>query len=43
MEKDAAVDRAGGRICVIKSDLLSKKRVCGVIRGWMLGGIWRCS
>ena len=31
-KKDEALDRVGGRICATKSDLLSKKIVCGVIR-----------
>lgn len=40
-EKDEVVDKAEGRLWVTKSDLLSKKKVCGVIRGWIPGGIWR--
>ena len=39
MKKDEAVDEVGGKIWGTKSDLLSKNKVCGVIRGWMLGGI----
>ena len=42
-KKDEAVDRVGGRMWVTKSDLLSRKIVCGVIKGRMLGGIWMSS
>ena len=31
-KKDEIVDRVGGRIWTSKSDLLSEKIVCGVIR-----------
>ena len=33
IQKDESVDRIGGRIWATKLDLLSRKIVCGVIKG----------
>ena len=39
-KEDETVDRVGGRIWATKSDLLNRKKVCGVIKGWTLNDMW---